>query len=442
MDQPTVVYGFAKEGGGYSLGEMKIKLAKEGLAMYSPSTKCQDNEIMDFGSVVDHWLPIDFDDFSRHGKPEVMITEELLTMGDFVWRLYEIGLLDSSNSKYYNAHRNKTGVKTKRAIFSSQPVASEGVVADSQIPDNDDLELGSEFSEEGIENSAERQDEEELRARRVAEELDELKRVTAEDGLDQEELEIVELTVSKERYNAVIQKCNSQAKVIHRALRVSDNMTERVDCYVKGDAKITNQQMAVVVKASVEPLMKVVCEVKKGIQDFRMDSNSQVVNFVKSSAKKQEDQAGVTNQQLQLILNTVRNLLPARPSPPAKPTASSAPAAATAGLGSYPSHQGQGFQQQGFQQQGFLGAPPGFPGPPPSLQAPPTFPIPPSYNQAAGTSPYSPAPVTFQGPPPAPYHGLPVYQSPQPGVHQQGHMQGQQPPPGSSHFYQVASTTD
>ena len=43
MDQPTVVYGFAKEGGGYSLGEMKIKLAKEGLAMYSPSTKCQDN---------------------------------------------------------------------------------------------------------------------------------------------------------------------------------------------------------------------------------------------------------------------------------------------------------------------------------------------------------------------------------------------------------------
>ena len=220
-------------------------------------------------------------------------------------------------------------------------------------------------------------------------------------------------------------------------------LTERQDNYVKGDAKMTNQKMAVVVQASVEPVIKAISEVKKSVQDLRMENNSQAVNFFRTASKKQDDHIASTNQQLQLVLNTVRNLLPARQGLPAKPPA---PAAAATNALPYPAPQGQSFQ--GYQAGNGL-APTGFPGPPPTFQptptfnqAPPTFNLPANnFNQPTGPPTYCPAPINFNQAPPV-FH--PVYQpmmhQQQQGQQQQGQPQQQQP--GSSHtFYQVSGST-
>ena len=385
MNQPTVLYAFAREGGNYSISEVRGVLEKQGLSMYAPEAMGPDSGPVEFGAMVDYWYPIDHRDYIKHGKPEVVITGEILTFGDLVWRLYELGILDTADSVSYNAHREKAGFTTARALMASQ-APGPGVVAAAHYSDD----LGSDFGSEG-DRAVGEVEEEQLLSRKRAEEVDEVRRIAAESGWDEQEPEVTGPTVDKDKYNNLVKTSNGQAKFISRCLKTIDSLTERNDNYVKGDAKLTNQKMAVVVQASMEPLMKGIAEVKKGLQDLRMEGNNQTVNFVRNTSKKNDDQIAALRGQLQQVHNTVRTLLPSPAStpvvklqaPPAGPPPSFPPPSPA---------QGQAFTSQGYQPGGGS-APTVFPGPPPTYSSSPFSQGPTNFNQAPNS--FSQGPNTF-----------------------------------------------
>ena len=423
--QSTVMYAFAKEGGGYSMGDLKWVLKREGLAAYTPVAFAKSGE--EFGTIVERYFPEDQTDFRQKGEPVAVITGEVLTFGDLVWRLYDFSILDNSIESNYNMHREKfgktSGFSSARALFST---SSEGsVAAATEVIDDFPDE---EFEEAGPgERREETHEEKVIEARRLAVELDEMRRLTAESGLDELEEEVTELTVTKEKYDDLKRRFNLQTSMVQRAFRTVDNLTGRVDNFAKENLKLTNKQLATVVQASLEPLVKNINELKRAVITTKLENHDQSMNYFKVAMRKHKDEASKVTQQFQQVHNICRNLLPAptvkQPSTPAFPPP-------------------QGFPPQGYQSSNVT-APAGFPGPPPTFGlAPPSFsmapsiynPTQPSYNNQMM---YQGPMVTQQAQPQMPQQQMQPQMSQQ-QVQPQMSQQQMQPPQGNNSYFQVS----
>ena len=290
---PTLLYAFARVGLGYSMGDFKSALARQGLAVHHPEARKTATGAGDsFGSLVARYFPGDYNDIMAKGAPEAMITGELFTFGDLVRRLFDLSILDPNNSVELNLHREKydgTRVPSSatRNLFPLHSERSEGVVASSVRVDQD-LDLGSNFSGEEEGDVAEVVD-------NGQDEMDELRRVTYEQGLNEEEEEIAPevATVTRAQFNEMVRKYNSQTRVVNRLFQKNDVLTLRLDNYVKGDMKMTNQQMATVVKAALDPLVKRMDSVQGGLQVVRAESSAAAGTFYKKVINRQEDIFGL-----------------------------------------------------------------------------------------------------------------------------------------------------
>ena len=310
------------------------------------------------------------------GAPEAVITGELFTFGDLVRRLFDLSILHPNNSVELNLHREKyDGTRAPssalRALFSPlgekrARKAEEGVEA-SRARVDQDMDLGSNFSGEEEEEVTE------VEVNGQEQEMDELRRVTYEQGLNEEEEEIApELaTVARAKYNEMVRKYNAQTRIVNRLFQKNDDLTLRIDNYVKGDKKMTNQQIATVVKAALDPLVKKMDSMQGGLQVVRAESSAAAGTFYKKVINRQDDIFS------SLLANgkSIKALAPApRPGqggPPQFPFPFPLPGQGFQGPG--PHNQNQNFPPPGPHNQNF--PPPAAPavqfaGPPPMVQTP------------------------------------------------------------------------
>ena len=306
----TFLYVVAEPGGGFNIAKFKSHLAREGWGAFSPPARDKYNRdgtmkpSESFGSILSTYYGLDFQDFMKCGKPDLIDITQLYNLGEVIWKLYSCGILDhkcenmNNFRMQYQAVTLPGGARKSLSFPNSTPptarVSAEGV-------------RGNGLDPEGILISSEDEDDVDQVGRQetLRKEDDRVRAREEMTALEVTEEDVAKETDDRERILAKNKrlkiKVDKMKNITGRALGSADHFKGRIEKYDIKRGKNQNKIISKCVEACIETKMESLTNMVDQMKDEIM------------SIKKET--GGVSAKSTKILNNTGQILTPSYPPP-------------------------------------------------------------------------------------------------------------------------------